>query len=222
QAGVGDLGRAVRAGQRAQLAGDARPGGRLPRRREGRPGRGAGADAGRGSGAIAGVGVERHPGRAGQDHPEVRGVGRIDGGGGAAGRTATDRGGAGSGRRTGRDGKHRGCNQGENTSRAHWGQLRGTKSDHRVTRCSEYATGRTGGFPCSQRAANVPRWTERRCRSRQPRGATSGSRESVMRKSARAATIAALVTSSLSAVPALADTEYVLTPPTIDWRLVVI
>jgi hypothetical protein len=30
------------------------------------------------------------------------------------------------------------------------------------------------------------------------------------------------VTSFLAAVPALADTEYVLTPPTIDWRLVVV
>lgn len=43
-----------------------------------------------------------------------------------------------------------------------------------------------------------------------------------MRKRGIAATIAALVTSLLAAVPALADTEYVLTPPTIDWRLVVV
>ena len=43
-----------------------------------------------------------------------------------------------------------------------------------------------------------------------------------MRKRGIAATIAALVTSFLGAMPALADTEYVLTPPTIDWRLVVV
>ena len=43
-----------------------------------------------------------------------------------------------------------------------------------------------------------------------------------MRKRGIAATIAALVTSFLAAVPALADTDYVLTPPTIDWRLVVV
>jgi uncharacterized RDD family membrane protein YckC len=43
-----------------------------------------------------------------------------------------------------------------------------------------------------------------------------------MGKRAIAATSAALVTLFLAVVPALADQEYALTPPTIDWRLVVI
>jgi len=43
-----------------------------------------------------------------------------------------------------------------------------------------------------------------------------------MRKRSIAATAAALVTLLLAAVPAFADTEYALTPPTIDWRLVVV
>jgi len=43
-----------------------------------------------------------------------------------------------------------------------------------------------------------------------------------MGKRAVAATSAALVTLFLAVVPAFADQEYALTPPTIDWRLVVI
>ena len=43
-----------------------------------------------------------------------------------------------------------------------------------------------------------------------------------MGKRALAATSAALVTLFLAVAPAFAEQEYALTPPTIDWRLVVI
>ena len=43
-----------------------------------------------------------------------------------------------------------------------------------------------------------------------------------MSKRAIAATSAALVALFVAVVPAFADQEYALTPPTIDWRLVVI
>jgi hypothetical protein len=43
-----------------------------------------------------------------------------------------------------------------------------------------------------------------------------------MHKRGIAAMIAALVTLLLATVPAFADTEYAFTPPTIDWRLVVV
>jgi hypothetical protein len=43
-----------------------------------------------------------------------------------------------------------------------------------------------------------------------------------MRKRGINATIAAMVALFSAALPAFADTEYALTPPTIDWRLVVV
>jgi hypothetical protein len=47
-------------------------------------------------------------------------------------------------------------------------------------------------------------------------------RESVMHKRAMTATMAALSALFLAALPVSADTEYALTPTTMDWRLVVV